>query len=185
MLSLTNSLKRASLHTSQCCFATFPSKPRNSAYTHFTKEEFPKAKQNFPEGTRAPDVMKELAVRWKTMSGLKKAKYERKVDLEKTAYEKEVKKFPLKELEGIEDKKERKKCMKVLESFDRLPKKPPRSAYQLFVSQQPYTSVSGVEHVKKCAMLYGGISNDEKFDLQNQVLIAKEKYEKEMEKKMR
>ena len=185
MFSLTNSLKRATLHTPQCCFTTFPTKPRNSAYTHFTKDEFSKVKEKFPEGSRAPVIMKELAVQWKAMSGLKRAKYDRKVDMEKTAYEKAVTKFPLKELEGIEDKKERKKCMKILESFNRLPKKPPRSAYQLFVSQQPYTSVSGVQHVKKCAKLYGGISNDDKFDLQNQVLIAKEKYEKEMEKKMR
>jgi len=116
------------------------------------------------------------------MSGIKKAKYERKVDLENTAYEKAVKKFPLHMIQDIEDTKEKKKCIKVLESFKRLPKNPPRSAYALWVSQQPYTSSSGVEHIQKCSQLWKNVSNDKKFDLENQCLIAKDKYAKEMEK---
>ena len=167
-------------HIHHSPLSSLPKKPSNP-YIHYVSENFPVVKSKLPPNTPGKDIMRSVAESWKSLPAARKAVYERKALAEAQQYDNFFKTASLHLLFETEDKKEKKHLKKRFEELGRLPKKPPLSGYNLYVSRQKGNpQLSAPENLKIFAQNYKNLDEMEKTRLNKEVQIMKESYEKRM-----
>ena len=167
-------------HFQHAPLSNLPKRPSNP-YIHYVSENFPVTKSKHPPNTPGKEIMRSLGESWRCLPAARKAVYERKALAEAQQYEQFFKTASLSLLFEAEDRKEKKYMMKRFEELGRLPKKPPKSGYALYVSRQKgEPKLSAPENLKIFAQNYQKLSELEKSKMNKEVQIMKENYEKRM-----